>query len=245
MRWWILLMALALILAGCGSGGDDSEEDIDPFALLGEAATNIRAAETFRLDVRQSGAEYNIFILLDGEEQEVAFRRAIAQYVSPDRVQGTVRVIAGGVLPVDVDIFSYGFDQWVRFVGTNWIDEDFAPGFNPQTLIAEDTGFQAALAALTELDYEGIETLEDGTSVYHIAGIAEGDAVTSLLVGMIEAEGLVPVDVYIDRENRLPVRLIITQLETITEDEDDPTTWTIDVYDVGDEPELTPPDDAQ
>lgn len=243
----ILLLVLALVLTACETdNGDDSEDvtELDPIALLTESADNIRAADTFRLDVQQSGADYNVLIDLNGETTAVAFRRAQAQYVSPDEVQGTVRVLAG-IVPIDVDIYSSGVRQWVRFIGTDWISEDFAPGFNAATLIEEDTGFEAALSALADLDFAGEESLEDGTPVFHIAGTAEGEAVTSLLVGMIETEGIVPVDVYLHREERYPVRIVIHQVDNATEEHPDGTVWMIDVFDVDDPSDLTPPADAE
>lgn len=238
-----LSLLLIFVLAACG-GEDEPDEPPEPVSLLTDAADNIRAADTFRLDVSQTGAPYQFAVILPGEGVSyVEFRRARAQYVAPERLQASVRVIAAG-LPIDIDIFSAAERQWFKVFGLDWINEDFAPGFDPVTLIAEDSGFQAALAALTDLEYIGVESLEDGTGVYHLRGTARGPDVTNLLVGLIEAEGLVPVDVYIDRNSIYPVRLIITQPETATEDEPEPTTWTIDVYDVDAAPDLTPPEGA-
>jgi hypothetical protein len=236
------LLAGVLIVTGCTTNGADDPPP-EPVELLTEAADNIRSAETFRMEVIHSGAPYLFYIQLPGEQVTgVEFRRAQAQYVRPDRLQATVRIIAG--IPLDIDIFSQGSRQWYRVTGMGWIGGEFAPGFNPQTLIADDSGFQAALSALTELEYIGQETLEDGARVYHLRGMAHGPDVTDLMVGLIEAEGLVPVDVYIDRETTYPVRLVIVQPETATEETPQPTTWTIDVYDVGADSALTPPEDA-
>lgn len=236
----LLILFVGIFLAGCSGGNERDEPPPDPIELLTEAATNIRSADTFRLDVTQSGAEYPILIELNGADTEVTFRRAQAQYVAPDLMQGSVRVIASG-LSIDIGIFSRGADQWVQILGTNWIKAFFAPGFNPETLIAADTGFQAALSSLTALSYIGAETLDDGTSVYHLSGTAEGPAVMALLVDLIEAEGAVGVEVYIDRNTLYPVRLMISQPETITETQPDPTTWTIDVFDIDAPAELNPP----
>lgn len=244
--WIILLLTTALLLTACNTGNDD-EPPPEPVALLTEAANNIRAANTFRMEVRHSGADYLVSVYLDPDASglsqsvaQVAFRRALAQYVAPQVLQADVSIILGGIT-TQLKIFSQGDDQWFKLPVTSWIKGDFAPGFNPETLIAEDTGFQAALAALTDLNYEGTDTLEDGTNVFHLSGTANGPDVTALLVGLIEAEGLVPVDVYISQEDRLPVRLVIVQPET---DPEDPTTWTIDVYDLNAEPNLTPPEGA-
>lgn len=244
--WTILLLTTALLLSACNTGNEE-EPPPDPVALLTEAATNIRSGDTFRMEVRHSGADYLVSVYLDTDASglsqstaQVAFRRALAQYVAPDTLQADVSIILGGIT-TRLQIFSQGDDQWFKLPVTPWIKGDFAPGFNPETLIAEDTGFQAALASLTDLNYQGVETLEDGTSVFHLNGTANGPDVTALLVGLIEAEGLVPVDVYISQDERLPVRLIIVQPET---DPVDPTTWTIDVYDLNAEPNLTPPEGA-
>jgi len=240
----LLMVCLGIFVAGCTGGDDGDEQPPDPVALLTEAADNIRSAETFRLDVTQSGAEYPILIELNGADTQVTFRRAQAQYVAPDLMQGSVRVVTGGVT-IDIGIFSRGADQWVQILGTNWIKAFFAPGFNPETLIAADTGFQAALSSLTALSYIGEETLDDGSSVYHLSGTAEGPAVSALLVDLIEAEGAVGVEVYIDRTTRYPVRLMISQPETITETQPDPTTWTIDVFDIDAPAQLNPPPEPE
>ena len=243
LRTAALMVVILMLVVGCsGNGGNNDEPPPDPVALITDAANRIRAVDTFRMEVRHSGADYLASVYLNPTTPaDVAFRRALAQYVADNnQLQAAVNVIAAGV-PLSVDVFSFGPEQWVRLAGTDWLRVDFAPGFNPETLIAEDTGFQAALAALTELEYLGAESLEDGTRTYHLRGIAKGPDVTNLLVGLIEADGLLPVDVYISRESGYPVRLVIRQPETITEDEPVPTTWTIDVFDINAEPQLTPP----
>jgi hypothetical protein len=240
---------MAVLIAGCGGGEGSGDPTPEPLALLTEAANNIRARDTFRLYVEQSGATYEIpVVLAQGQAAiNVEFRFARAQYVAPDVLQATARVVipaVGQQIAQDIDIFSQNMNQWYRLLGSAWIKGDFAPGFNPATLIAEDSGFQAALTALTELQYVGEETLEDGTPAYHLRGVADGPAVSALVVGLIQAAATLPVDVYIHRETRLPVRLVLTQPETVTEEFPTPTTWTIDVYDVDAPAELTPPDEV-
>jgi hypothetical protein len=216
------------VISGCTTA--EPTPEIDPTALITEAATNIRTSETFRIRVERTGAPY----FVETDLGSVAFRLANAQYIAPAIMQATVRLVTAG-LTADVDIFSRGAEQWYRhglLTGNQWFNAPFAPGFNPQTLIAEDTGFQAALAALIELRYVGAEALEDGTPVHHLSGMADGADVSALMVNLIEASGNVEVQVYIDRERLIPVRFVIVQPDSVTEDEVEPTTWTVDIFDV-------------
>jgi hypothetical protein len=237
-----MLLAVVL-LAACQSGGDAEEID-DPVALLAESANNIQMTDSFRMEVTHSGADYLVDVYLDEENADtpvsVAFRRAIAEYIAPNILQADARILLRGVA-VDLTVFSREDDQWWRLLGDLWVRGQYAPGFNPRELIAEDSGFQAALEALEELNYAGVETLEDGTQVYHLTGIADGADVTAILVGLIEIEGNVPIDVFVDVGTRYPVRLIVRQPET---DPENPTTWTIDVYDINEEIALEPPPGA-
>lgn len=242
MRLNVLLLVMIVVLVACGGDGssDDDSAAGDPLALLMTASDLVRAGDTIRLDVTQSGADYMIGITQDGELLTVAFSSARFQYVAPNMIQGTVRVVAGGVITIDVDVFGFSEQQWVRFVGGGWFSNYFAEGFDPESLMQDDSGFEAVLSELTELEYIGLETLIDGTRAHHVRGIAQGPAVTALLVNLIDPTGPVPVDVFIDRETGYPVRLV---LETILNDPDAPTFWELEVYDVNDEPALIPPDD--
>ena len=247
IRWLSFgVLTLVLLLTGCNSGDSDDGPD-DPVALLTDAATKIRAADTFRMEITHSGADYWINVFLGDDPNtpiQVAFRRILAQYVADEQLGAEVSILMGG-MAFKLDVYAREFEQWFRLEGIpRWVYGSFAPGFNPRTLITEDTGFQVALSALEELEYIGTESLEDGTGVYHLSGVAEGSVVTSLLVGMIEAGPLVEVEVYVDRETGYPARLIIRQPETVTDDQPVPTTWTLDVYDINAEPDLNKPDDA-
>lgn len=249
MQRFLSLICLCVVMALAACAPAPSEAPADPLALLRESAEKIRAADTFRLYVAQSGAPAVFYIYLDEAQTQLAeiqYRFARGQYVAPDTLQATARVIVLGGLPIDAEIFSQSDAQWYRLPPTvqNWIKGDFAPGFNPATLIADDSGFQAALTALKELEWVETTTLDDGQPVQHLRGIADGQAVSALVVGLLRPEGDVPVDVFINRDTRYPARLVLTLPETANEANPVPTTWTIDVYDINAAPELTPPPGA-
>jgi hypothetical protein len=237
------LCGAVILLAACQTAAT-TEAPPDPLTLVTEAAENIRDTNTFRMQVEADGAPYYILTDLGNVE----FVRAQAQYVAPDVMQATVRLIAAAI-PTEVDVFSRGDNQWYRndiLTGARWFNAPFSPGFNPRTLIAEETGFQKSLQALIDMAYVGQETLESGENVYHLHATAQGEDVTALLAGLIYMTGAVEVDVYIGVDSRRPARFIITQPNTATEAQPEPTKWTIDIYDVNapaeiDDPELENP----
>ncbi|NDJ61617.1 MAG: LppX_LprAFG lipoprotein [Chloroflexi bacterium] len=259
-RTWLLpVLAVILIVLIAGIGllldrlGGPAEESapLDPLALAATAAENMRNVDSFRLIVVQEGADYRISTV----QGDVYFDRAEADYVAPDLMEATIRVREAliGRITIEIDVFSEGENQWYSalFTGGLWLNEPFAPGFNPEALIAEEMGFQAALASLIDLEYRGEVTLESGARVHHLHALADGEALNALVVGLLEMSGLVPVDVYIDTTTQFPVRFVITQEESpaiVVPDDTttpEPVVWTLDIYDINADialavPEVTP-----
>lgn len=231
-----------LLLTGCQN---QTNPPPDPLELVMESGRLIRQTTSFQMIVEQTGAPY--FILTD--LGELVFRRANAQYVAPDIMQASVRLLAIGGIPADVDVFSKGDQQFYRnqiLTANQWINAQFAPGFNPQRLIAEETGFQAALRAMIGLTYLDLTTLESGVRAYHLQATARGADVGALLAGLVYDLGeIVNVDVFIDAANNYPARFVIVQPGTETADEPEPTTWTVDVFNIDGTPELDPPPEVQ
>jgi len=241
---FLIGVLIASILTGC-AGAAPTETPPDPLALITTAADKLRAVRTFRISVDQTGPDYYLYT----DYAAVFFRAATAQYVAPSVMQATVRVIAAG-LPITVDVYSQGDDQWYRalWTGNNWLNESFQPGFNPETLIAEETGFQSALDALVALTYVGATELESGAAVYQLNATANGPDVTALLGGLIAPVGTVEVEVYVARADGFPVRFVVREFDspyTVTPAPGatpDPVTWTIDLFDIDAEPQLDPPE---
>lgn len=236
---WLLMSALAACQPAPSATPTPPP---DPLTLVTEAAQTVRRLDTFRMQVNTAGAPYYIATQLGN----VQFRRAVAQYIAPDVMQANVRLIAAG-LPIEVDVFSRDENQWYRndvLTANRWYHAPFSPGFNPRTLIAEETGFQASLKALIDLALVGVETLEDGSPVLHLKATARGEDVTALLAGLIYMSGIVNVDVYIHQERTYPVRFVIMQPDTVSDAQPEPTTWTIDIYDLNDSAEIDDPEAA-
>lgn len=242
-------LTLLLVLASCSPSDSSSSTatPIDPLTLVTEAANLIRAVETFRLDVNQEGPDYIIGTVY----ANVYYRRATAQYVAPGVMQADVSVIEPITgLRIDVGVYAEGANQWYRAIwtGNNWVNEAFAAGFNPEALIAEDTGFNAALNAIIDIAYVGEETLDSGANVHHVRGNAHGEDVNALLVGLIETSGDVTVDLYIDRVSLYPVRITITEENSpwaVTPEPGEaaePVLWIMDIYAINEPAQLDVPD---
>ncbi len=242
MRKFIVIALIGLlVLSGCAT--DSRQSAPEPMALLTKAADAVRAASTFRLYVEQSGADYEIPVILGAGVVNVQFRFARAQYVSPDVLQASVRIVTQTFprLAMDIEVFSLNTDQWFRLSQLEWVNSDFAPGFNPVGLIAEDSGFQAALTSLVDLSYIGRTVLENGTPVHHLRGIASGPKVSALVVGLLNVQGVLPLEVFIDENTGFPTRLVLEIPDTATEVQQEPTRWTISVYDINAVSDIVPP----
>jgi hypothetical protein len=246
-RLGLWVMILILLLAGCGSDGSGvmvETPPAEPAALLQDAASRIRAARTFRLEVLHSGAPHFLNVHAGGPSVQVEFRRAQMQYVADDEMDGQMSVMSP-IGRIDLEAYTRGDEQWYRLRGSiDWIQEIFADGFNARALVAEDAGFQVGMTALRELEYLGRVKLDDGTHAHQIAGITDGANATALLVGLVAIEAESRITFYIDVQTGYPARFVIRQMEPTTDDEPEPTTWTVDVYDINDEPDLIKPDDG-
>ncbi len=240
----LTILLVALLVGGCASQSP-TETPVDPVDMVTKAAANIRSANTFRISVDQSGPQYQIYT----EYATVLFRRATAQYVAPGMMEASVSVIAAG-LTISVDVFARGADQWYRAIwtGNKWVNQAFAAGFNPETLIAKNSGFEAALKSLIDLTYKGTEQLETGAQTYHLAATAKGEDVSALLGNVIQPVGNVNVDVYIDTSTLFPSRFVITEFNSpfaVTTEPGkpvDPIVWTVDVYDYNAAPDISTPE---
>ncbi len=236
----ITICVAILAITGCSATPATNEPPPDPAQLLKQATENILAVNTLKIIVDRTGVDY----VLKTDVGSAIFNRMEAQYVAPNLMQAKAKVTLHQ-LPVEIEIFARDDDQWWRIVGTNWSRQTFLPGFNPRALLTEqDRGLRAAFASLENVQYAGDEQLDDGTPVYHLTATADGDKISWMMLYLVQISGKTTIDVYIDKDKRLPQKLVVVQPDTAT-DKLKPTTWDMEFYDFNTAAKLTPPSDSE
>ncbi|MFC1959863.1 LppX_LprAFG lipoprotein [Chloroflexota bacterium] len=220
----IILSGLLVLLMGCT---EQAPPPPDPLDLVTQAAQHIQDADTFAVTIERAGAP--VYVDPNGL---INFLRANGHYVAPDSVQATVRVLFQS-LASDIDVIAVGDDQYFRhtvLTGGQWFNGEFSPGFNAEELIRSESGLVRVMSAITDLELVGQKSI-DGTPMWHLQGSAIGSEVSALTIGLIPAQADVEIDLYIRVDNNHAERMTIVQPDTVTVDEPEPSTWTVEIFD--------------
>jgi lipoprotein LprG len=153
----------------------------------------------------------------------MSFTEASGDYQAPDRVRADVKVsLLGNTLQIEI----YWLPEGVYI--SNPLTRQFGPapgdlGFDGAALF-EAGGMPAVLkTGIQNPQRAGTETIEDVRTI-HISGEADGAVLSPLTAGALQAGTLYPVDVWVDADTFVPVRLHV--------DEPDGSGWLIDLYDI-------------
>lgn len=238
LAFFVLTVTIVILaISGC-SGNTQATMEPTPDApqLLQQATDNILAVNALKIIVDRTGADY----VLKTDIGSATFNRMEAQYVAPNLMQAKAKVTLKS-LPVEIEIFARDDDQWWRIVGTNWAKQTFLLGFNPRSLLTQqDRGLRAAFASLENVTFAGDEQLDDGTPAYHLTATADGDKISWMMLYLVQISGQTKIDVYIDKDKKLPQKLTVVQPDTAT-DKVKATTWDMEFYDFNAASSLTPP----
>lgn len=236
VRRFMVLMIAAILCASACSSQTATEAPPEAAQLLQQATDNVLAVNTLRMTVERTGMDY----ILKTDIGAASFNRMEAQYQSPDTLQAKAKVALLG-LPVEIEIFAKNEDQWWRLAGTSWQNMIFLPGFNPRALLQEqDRGLRAAFGALKNVQLAGETQLEDGTAAYHLTATADGAEISWMMLYLVEIAGSTTIDAYIDKAQRLPAKLTVTEPETAA-DPAGARVWTMEFYDFDAATNLIPP----
>ncbi len=224
---------ILLVTTACGAG---PAQNLTPQEILVKSATVMRGLAGFHFDLVRSGAS----AFLD-PGHTVSFREADGIFVSPDRVQATVKVILPG-LAAEVSIIGIGDQEWETNVLTGaWelVPPEYA--FQPAVLFDPQGGIQKALQEnLTNLEFVGIEELEEapGLGLYHLRGKMDGAKVQSITLGLIDSQPL-SVDLWISPNSFDLYSVVI--VDPAVEGETEATTWQMNFWDFDKVIEIKPP----
>ncbi len=221
----VSIIICVLFITACGNNAATPTPELP--TLLSQAAEYIQTADSFAVMIERTGAP--VYIDYSGL---INFLRADGYYVAPDRVQARVRVLFSG-LASDIDVIAIGDDQYYRhsiLTGGQWINAEFSPGFNAENLVRSESGLSRAINALKDVELLGSEDV-DGITMWHLTGKAVGSEVSALTFELIPAAADVLVDLYIRADNGRAERLVLVQPDTVSEDQPEPSTWTVEVFD--------------
>ncbi|MEO1289952.1 MAG: LppX_LprAFG lipoprotein, partial [Chloroflexota bacterium] len=244
-RLLIIIVTLLMFITACSPQNPDGTlTDDEARTILIEAVDNFRLLQAFRFDIEQGGTPY-LFSFQLGPGQapfNTSMSTAEAAFIAPDKLWANAQISLRSLL-VNVSLFAEGETQWLSPLTSPWIPFTFAEGFDPSTLMGEDSGFTSAITDVTNVTY--VETIQrDETDIVHIQGNATADVVNTLLFGLVNLEAdVTDIDVFIDTTNNLPIRLVLTVPDTASNGEDD-TFWRIDIFDANVQPVIDPPRDV-
>lgn len=224
------LLLMVLVLVACNGNGDDDETPPDPQALLTEAAANVNEAESFRFEVRQSGAP--TFFSFEGfEDIDISLNSANATFESPNSVLATISVLFGGQTQ-DIAVIAVEDRQYYKhpvLTGGDWTQETLVPDFQPADLLSAESGIGNALLSMRDVTYVGNSEVK-GVPVYHLRGVVDAELARAVTFGLMStATGDVQMDVYVRREGaRRVARIEIVEPALAGAEEDLSKTWEID-----------------
>lgn len=234
------------MLTACDTGQTRGVElPEDPQTYLEDVVVNMQAVDTFRMTIEQIGPAYPLLLSFDGVSiVEAELKRGTAQFATPNELFINVTLKIG--VTVSVDIYSLDDTQWASFPsGAPYYKLPPYPDFDISRLMADGDGMEYAMTNLENIEILGEETLIDGSSAIHLKATAPGEVVQGLLFDLIEPEGDVQVDAYINPEDNRFSQVVVTMLETVTDDNEEPSIWRIEFFDYNDTKDFAVPAGAQ
>lgn len=230
--YFILLLILSILGAGCGAAGS---EEITPDVLLANGVTHMAALPGFQFQITQEGA----VVYLD-PDQSVKLTNAVGHYVSPDQALTTVTITAMGML-TEIEVISLQEIQWASNPLTGQYQE--LPDeylFKPTQYLDPESGFFPSLGdGLADLVLVGEEELEDlpGLTLTHIKGTLPGEVILEVSKGLINVDSMMG-DLWMDAGTNEVHRVVLTDTSG---GEEGLSVWTFDFWSFGETIEISAP----
>jgi len=232
MRKFILFFCISFLLAGCSN----APEDLPPETIVDNSAAHMRSLNGFAFKLQRTGAP--VYVDPSGV---IAFRAAEGIFVSPDKVQATVKIIAPAIV-AEVSVIGIGDLEWeTNIFSGEWalVPPEYA--FQPAVLFAPVGGIQQALEDyLFDIELLGLAELEElpGLTLYHLHGVMDGANVHDLTVGLIDVQ-MLDIELWISPNTFELHRALI--FDPPDEGAAEGTTWQFDFWDFDKVIEIMPP----
>ncbi len=225
-----LLLTLMFTLTGCGPKID---MDLPPGQIIQSASERMQSLEGFSFLLDSQGAP----AYLDSEGYYM-FSQMEGDFVAPDRLQATFRIVTPGLV-TDVSTICISDQQWE----THWVtgEWELLPpdlSFNPMLLFNPETGIQSIASGLTDLQLTGVEELETmpGQKLYVVTGRMEGDHLYELSYGMMTFQTL-DARLWIDPQTFDLYRIEMTEDTGVEEEK----IWVLEFWNINETADIQPP----
>ncbi len=186
----------------------------------------MRSLSGFQFLIDRSGQP----VFLD-YENKISFRRAQGQFVSPDRVAVTARVISPGMV-TEVQIISIGGIEWeTNYLTGAWQLSDPRYSFNPSRLFDSQNGIPAILAKdLVDPVSTGEQELPEipGKKLVVVQAQMNGEPAYNMTYGLIDKDTL-QIKLWVDPDSFDLYRIRMVDPANSKDQED--TIWQIDFWD--------------
>ncbi len=228
-RW---IICLFVFLSACRSA---TPVPLPAKEIILRSITRLQETSGFHFVIDRSGAP----AFLD-TENTLSLRRMEGDFVAPDRIRATVRVIAPGFVS-DVEVISIGDTQWqtIPLSGT-WQQLPPEWGFNPALLFDSSAGLKPILETdLEQLESLGHVELEELPSkrLYALSGRIKGGRIYEITYGLIGPD-VMAITLWIVPETFELYRMVISE---DAQAEQETTIWTLDFWDYDQQVEIQPP----
>ena len=232
MKKLFLTLCTGVLLASCSN----APENLPTETIVDNSATYMRSLDGFAFKLDRSGAPVYV-----DQSGVIAFRSAEGFFVSPDKVQATVKVIAPAIV-AEVSVIGIGDLEWeTNIFSGEWalVPPEYA--FQPAVLFDPVGGIQQALEDyLFDAEMLGLDELEEqpGLTLYHLRGAMGGANVHELTVGLID-EQLLEIELWIAPGTFELHRALIFDPPNVGAEEG--TTWQFDFWDFDKVIAIVPP----
>lgn len=222
-----IALVLILLLSACSTPTPPAPE-LPPNEILRRAGAAMleQSSMHFKIDIDGAAAPINPALGL-------GLRSAEGDFLRPDRIGVHLKIISP-IVSIEADMIALGDEQYV----TNFLTQAWEPlpaqfGFNPAVMFHPEFGLERTLAeGLDDASNVGVESL-DGVQVYHVRGSVSGDRLQAMSGGLIST-GRIDVEVWAEVESFLVRQTVLVDNMTATNEEVEPSTWTLSFSKFGD-----------